>query len=354
MRGFVTTGDGAAELRELPVPEPGYGEAVVRVTTTSICATDLKIVDGRFPAPPGRVLGHEAVGEIAKLGPGIEGYCVGERVLVPADTPCGHCDDCLAFPFARGCRTGGTIAGFHLAAARDGTHAEYVSVPFAGANLASIPDEVSDEQAVILACNGTTGFAGVESAAVRIGDTVAIVGQGPVGLSATVAARLRGAGLIVAVDTLPWRLEIARSLGADVVLNAGELDVVAEVAHLTGGRLADVAIEAVGLPETFVTALRLTRAAGTLSTVGNFGMHGEIAVPLTADAWMGGVGEKRIISSTAPGGKDRGRRLMRMIANGRFDLSSLITHRFPLERIDDAYRLFRDRTEPVLKIAIAP
>jgi threonine dehydrogenase-like Zn-dependent dehydrogenase len=352
MKGYVFAGGGRAELREVPVPALGYGEALVRMRLASICATDLKIIDGRLPAAAGTVLGHELVGEIVDLAEGVEGYTIGQRVLVPGDTPCGQCYECLGNPNGRGCHANGTIAAFHFAVLRDGAHAEYVAVPYAQANLTPIPDEVTDEQAVVMACGGSTGFGGVESSDLRMGDTVAIVGQGPVGLAATVAARLRGAGYVIAIDVVPWRLEMSRRMGADVALDAAQLDIVEEVRRITGGWMADVAIEAVGTPDTFLTALRLTRPAGVLSSIGNYGMQGSLTLPLDAGAFMGGIGEKKIITTTAPGGKERGRRLLHMIAHGKFDLSPLVTHWFDLDEIDAAYDVFRARRERVFKVAI--
>jgi alcohol dehydrogenase len=354
MKGYVYAGDGRAELRDVPVPTIAYGEALVRMRLASICATDLKIIDGRIPGRPGTVLGHELVGEIVAVADGVQGYAPGQRVYVPGDTPCGQCYDCLGNVNGRGCHTDGTIAAFHFAMLRDGAHAEYVAVPYAQANLTPIPDGVTDEQAVVMACGGSTGFAAVESSELRMGDTVAIVGQGPIGLAATVAARLRGAGYVIAIDIIPWRLEMSRRLGADIALDASRIDVVEVVRRLTGGWMADVAIEAVGTPDTFLTALRLARPAGVLSSVGNYGMQGSLTLPLDAGAFMGGIGEKRILSSTSPGGKERGRRLMHMIAHGKFDLSPLITHRFALGEIGAAYALFRDRREPVFKVGIRP
>ncbi len=354
MKGYVFAGKGQAELRELPVPEIGYGEALVRMRLASICATDLKIIDGRIPGRAGTVLGHELVGEIVAVAEGVKGYAPGQRVYVSGDTPCGQCYECLGNSNGRGCHADGTIAAFHFATLRDGAHAEYVTVPYAQANLTPIPNEVTDEQAVVMACGGTTGFAGVESADLRIGDTVVIIGQGPVGLAATVAARLRGAGYVITVDIIPWRLEMSMRMGADIALDASQVDVVEEVRRLTEGWMADVAIEAVGTQDTFLTALRVTRPAGALSSVGNYGMHGSLTLPLDAGAFMGGIGEKRIITSTSPGGKERGRRLMHMIAHQRFDLSPLITHWFDLDEVSAAYDLFRNRREQVFKVGIRP
>jgi alcohol dehydrogenase len=354
MTGYVLAEKDRAELREVPVPSPGMGEALVRVTSASICATDLKILDGRFPVDFGRVMGHEFIGEVVELGPGVEGYEPGHRVLVHADTPCGQCFECMGNRNGKGCHTRGSLAAFHFGVLRDGAHAEYVSVPFAQGNMAVIPDSVSDDGALMLCDVGSTGFGGVETSGLRMGDTVVIVGQGPVGLSATVAARLRGAGQIITADTIASRLEMSRRMGADIVLDASQVDVVSEVERLSGGWMADVAIEAVGLPNTFKTALAVTRPGGALSSIGNYGMAGSLELPLGPDGFLGGVGEKTIYTTTSPGGKDRGRRLLAMLANGKFDLAPLVTHRFSLDQIGDAYEFFRDNKAEVLKVAIEP
>lgn len=292
------------------------------------------------------------VGEVVELGEGVEGYAAGQRVLVTADTPCGQCEECLGSSDGRGCQAGGSVAGFHLDVLRDGAQAEYVAVPYAQATMAPVPHAVSDEQALMMACVGTTGVGAVEASGLRMGDTVAVVGQGPVGLAATAAAGSRGAGLVIAIDVLPWRLQVARWLGADVVVDAARDDAVAQVRCLTGGRMADVAVEAVGTQETFAMALRLTRPAGVLSSVGNYGMEGSLTLPLDRDAFMGGIGEKRILTTAAPGGRDRGRRLLQLVASGRVDLSCLVTHRYRLDEIEAAYDGFRTRREPVLKVVV--
>jgi threonine dehydrogenase-like Zn-dependent dehydrogenase len=355
MRGYVVEGGGRGALRELPVPSPGAGEALVRVTTASICATDLKILDGRIPVAPGRVLGHELVGEFVAGGVGVEEFEPGDRVYAPSDTVCGRCPVCLGEPNGVGCSAGGSINGFHFGVLRDGGHAEYVVVPFAPANLVPIPANVTDEQAVMLCCVGTTGFGGVERGGVRLGDVVAIVGQGPVGMSATVAARLRGAALIVVADAIPERLELARRLGADVVLDPTQVDVAEEVHRLTEGRMADVAIEAVGAPETFVQALRLTRPGGTLSSIGNYGISDrELPLPLDLGGFMGGIGDKRIVTTSAPGGKDRARRLLALVAHGKVDLSPYVTHTFRLDEIDEAVAVFREKRDGAFKVAVKP
>jgi alcohol dehydrogenase len=354
MAGYVLTEPGRAELTEVAVPRPGYGEVLVKVTKASICATDLKIVDGRFPVDPGRVMGHEFIGELVEVGVGIEGLEIGTRLFVHCDTPCGQCYECLGNVNGQGCHARGSLNAFHFGVLRDGAHAEYVAVPYAASNVVPIPEAVSDEQALMLCDVGSTGFAGIESSDLRFGDVVAIVGQGPVGLAATVAARLRGAALIAVVDASHERLEQALGMGADIALHSGEVDVVAEIGKLTDGRMADVAVEAVGLPATFVMALRLTRPAGTLSSIGNYGMQGELSLPLDEGGFVGGVGNKRIVSTTSPGGKDRARRLLELVANGKLDLGSFVTHHYPLAEIDAAYDLFREKRDGVFKVAVTP
>ena len=352
MKAFVFHGIEDATLQEVPVPKPDYNEAVVKVALTTICTTDIHILEGDFPLKPETIIGHEFVGEIAELGQGIEGYHVGERVAVPCDTPCGQCFECLGNVNGRGCHARGSLGAFHLGALRDGAHAEYVAVPFAQANMAKIPDEVSDEQALFVGDLISVAFAASETAGMRMGDTVTIFGQGPIGLAATVGAKLNGAGFIITVDTLPMRIEMSRKMGADVALNATEVDVISEIRKLTDGWMADVSIEVVGKPETFLDALKATRPAGVLSSIGNYGFKGSLPLPL--DAFLAGVGDIKIVTTASPGGKDRVRRLLNMIQHGKFDLTSLITHRFSLDQIEKAYKVFRGDKNKVLKVAIKP
>ncbi len=354
MKAFVVDANGGASLRQVPRPSPGYDEALVKVTTASICATDLKILDGRLPVAPGRVLGHELVGEFVAGGPGVTGFEPGERVFVPTNTPCGRCSECLGVANGLGCRADGSINGFQFGVLRDGGHAEYTLVPYVSANLVPIPESVTDEQAVMCCCVGTTGFGGIERSELRLGDAVAIVGQGPVGMSATVAARLRGAALVAVVDAIAARRQLALRMGADVALDPAD-DVVEEVRRLTDGRMADVAIEAVGTQPTFELALRLTRPGGTLSSIGNYGVSdARLELPLDSGAFMGGIGDKRIVTTSAPGGKDRARRLLALVAAGRFDPAPYVTHTFPLDEIETALELFRTKADGVFKVAIKP
>src|SRR5262245_22287081 len=256
MKANVFYGKNEIHVEEVERPHAGAGEAVIRVTLTTICGTDLHILRGEYPVRPGLIIGHEPVGVIAELGPGVTGYQVGDRVLVGAITPCGQCRACLSGQLSQ-CGHGGgyeAIGGWRFGNTINGAQAEYLLVPDAQANLAKIPDDLTDEQVVLLADIASTGFSGAESGGVRIGDAVVVMAQGPIGLCATVGARLMGASLVIGVDGDADRLKMAKLMGADVVLDYREADVVAEVKRLTGGG-ADVAIEALGLQDTFEHAL---------------------------------------------------------------------------------------------------
>jgi threonine dehydrogenase-like Zn-dependent dehydrogenase len=351
MRANVFHGVEDIRVVEVPRPSPGPGEAVIRVTLTTICGTDLHILRGEYPVKPGLVIGHEAVGTIEELGPGVSGYAVGERILVGAITPCGQCRACLSGNLSQ-CGHGEgyeAIGGWRFGNTIDGTQAEYVRVPYAQANLAKVPDELTDDQVVLLADIASTGFSGAESAPVRIGDSVVVFAQGPIGLCATAGARLMGAALVIGVDADRNRLEMARYMGADVVLDHRECDVIAEVKRLTGGG-ADVAIEALGTQATFENALRCLRPGGTLSSLGVY--SGKLQVPY--DAFAAGIGDHRIVTTLCPGGKERMRRLMEIVRSGRVDLTPFLTHSFRLDAIRQAYELFGERKDGVIKVAIRP
>jgi threonine dehydrogenase-like Zn-dependent dehydrogenase len=351
MRAAVFVAPGRLELREVPRPTVGPGEAVVRITLTTICGTDVHILKGEYPVRSGLVIGHEPVGVIAELGAGVTGYAVGDRVLVGAITPCGQCHACLSGRLSQcGHGTGyEALGGWRFGNTIDGAQAEYLRVPNAQANLAKIPDELRDEQVVLLADIASTGISGAESGRVRPGDSVVVFAQGPIGLCATAGARLMGAALVIGIDGDDTRLAMAKQMGADVVLDHRTTDVVSEVRRLTGGG-ADVAIEALGTQETFEGALRSLRPGGVLSSLGVYA--GKLAVPY--DAFGAGIADIEIVTTLCPGGKERMRRLMALVQRGRLDLTPLLTHRFPLDRIGEAYDLFANRRDGVLKVAITP
>jgi threonine dehydrogenase-like Zn-dependent dehydrogenase len=352
MRANVFHAPNEFRVEEVERPRPGPGEAVIRVTLTTICGTDVHIVKGEYPVQAGLTLGHEPVGVIEELGPGVVGYEVGERVLVGAITPCGQCSACLSGHLSQ-CGHGAgyeAIGGWRFGNTINGAQAEYLLVPSAQANLAKIPEDVSDEQVVLLADIASTGFSGAESGGVRIGDTVVVFAQGPIGLCATAGAKLMGAAQVIGVDADPVRLGMSLRMGADTALDFTKVDVFEEVMRLTGGRGADVTIEALGTQQTFETALRCLRPGGTLSSLGVY--SGKLEVPYAAFA--AGLGDHRIVTTLCPGGKERMGRLIAMVRSGRFDPTPLLTHRFPLAEIGEAYRVFSNRLDGVLKVAIVP
>jgi len=344
MKANVFHSPGVAGLEEKPIPHAGYGEAVIEVRLASICGTDIHIVRGEYPVRPGLTLGHEGVGVIHELGPGVEGYKVGQRVLVSAITPCGQCEPCLS---GRRSQCGGPLGGWKLGNTMDGMQAEYALIPHAQANLALIPDALSDEQVLLLADTASTGFAAAESGKIRLGDNVAVFAQGPVGLCATLGARMMGAAQIIAIDSDARRLKVAQKFGATAVV-LSEAEAVREVLELTNGEGVDVAIEALGEQATFENALRCVRPGGTLSSVGVYSGH--VRIPL--EAFGSGLADQTIVTTLCPGGKERMKRLMRLVETRRVDLTPLFTHVFPLEEIGKAYELFAARRGGVLKVAI--
>src|SRR5829696_9179644 len=236
MKANVFHGKNKIRVEEVDKPRAGTGEAVIRVTLTTICGTDLHIVRGEYPVAPGLVIGHEPVGVIEDLGPGVSGYAIGDRVLVGAITPCGQCSACLSGHSSQ-CGHGEgyeALGGWRFGNTINGAQAEYLIVPSAQANLAKIPDELTDEQVVLLADIASTGFSGAESGQVKIGDTVVVFAQGPIGLCSTAGARLMGASLVIGIDGDETRLKMAKKMGADVVLDYRQTDVVVEVKKLTG------------------------------------------------------------------------------------------------------------------------
>ena len=347
MRALVFRGPNQISVEQVSIPHPGPGEAVIRVTLTTICGTDLHILNGEYPVKPGLIIGHEPVGVVHELGVGVKDYSVGERVLVGAITPCGQCNYCLSGDWSQ---CGGPIGGWKFGNTINGAQAEYLLVPNAQANLAKIPDDLSDEQVLLLADIASTGISAAESADMKIGDTVAVFAQGPIGLCATAGAKLKGASLIIAVESDPVRSAMAKRMGADIVVDHTQMDAVAEIRRLTGGKGVDVAIEALGTQATFESALRVLRAGGTLSSLGVY--SGKLSVPW--EPFAAGLGDHKIVTTLCPGGKERMRRLMELVRRGRLELRPLLTHTFSLDEITEAYKLFGERREGVIKVAIRP
>lgn len=344
MQGLAFLGNGEVGLVEREVPTAGPGEAIVRTTASMICTSDVHTVSGLLPIPEGRMLGHESVGVVHEVGAGVSSVRVGERVAVNAVTPDGTCDACQA---GHTSQCGGPLGGYRYTAQKDGNLAEYFHVNDADYNLAPIPDSLSDEVAVYACDMLSTGFVGAENANIPTGGTVAIFAQGAVGLSATLGARLLGAGMIITVDGLPDRRALSEKFGADVVIDPSEGTAAEQITELTGGGV-DSAIEALGNQQTFEDCLRVTKAGGTIS---NLGYHGESGPTLTIplDAFGLGMAGKRIATDLCPGGRLRMQRLMRLLDTGKVDPTPITTHRMDLDASDRAFEMMRTKSDGVVK-----
>lgn len=362
MKAAVFLEKNRIELIEKKIPDVGPNDALIRITTTTICGTDVHILKGEYPVAKGLTVGHEPVGIIEKLGSNVKGYQEGQRVIAGAICPSFTSYPCQdGYPSQDGsylldedgkcsCHGYKATAGWRFGNIIDGTQAEYVLVPDAQANLAPIPDALTDEQVLMCPDIMSTGFAGAENANIKIGDIVAVFAQGPIGLCATAGAKMRGASLIIAIDGNEERLKIARHMGADITLNFNKVDVVSEIMKITKGRGVDSSIECLGLQSTFENSLRVLKPGGTLSSLGVYSQ--DLTIPVSAFA--AGLGDHKIITALCPGGKERMRRLISTIETGRIDLKPLVTHTYKLDDIVDAYDLFANQRDGVLKVAIKP
>jgi alcohol dehydrogenase len=354
MKALIFVEPGRVALDEKPIPEIGPNDALMRVTTTTICGTDIHILKGEYPVQPGLTVGHEPVGVIERLGSNVKGYSEGDRVIAGAICPSGTSYGCLDGLHSQDGQSGAhglkPLGGWRFGNTIDGCQAEYVLVPDAMANLAPVPEGLTDEQVLMCPDIMSTGFAAAERGNVRIGDTVVVFAQGPIGLCATAGARLKGATTIIAVDRVPERMEVARKMGADHVIDFSKTDPVSEIMKITEGRGVDVAIEALGTQQTFEACLRVLKPGGTLSSLGVY--SSDLRIPLAA--FTAGLGDHTIVTSLCPGGKERMRRLMNVIMGGRVDLKPLVTHRYRLDDIEAAYELFMNQEDGVMKIAITP
>jgi alcohol dehydrogenase len=344
MQALVYHGPGRKAWEEVPNPEiTDEGDAIVRVDATTICGTDLHILKGDVPeVRAGRILGHEAVGTVDEVGDNVRRLSPGDRVLVSCISGCGSCQFCREARYGQCLEGGGWVLGHHI----DGTQAEYVRVPYADTSLYRIPDGVSDEAILMLADILPTGYeVGVLAGGVRPGDVVAVVGAGPVGLSAITTARLFSPSHIVAVDLSDGRLEAARAFGADVTVNDSREDPMAVIKNLTGRLGADVAIEAVGTPETFEMAVRLARPGGRIA---NIGVHGHPAMLHLEEQWARDITITTglVDASSTPA-------LMRLVTTGQLDAARFVTHRFEMNDFDKAYDVFGNAaTTAALKVVL--
>ena len=344
MKALVYHGPGLRSWDEVPQPVlQADGDVIVKISSSTICGTDLHILKGDVPAvQPGTILGHEAVGTVVEKGAGVTTIAVGDRVLVSCITSCGRCRFCKEGRYGLCSGGGGWIFG-HLI---DGLQAEYARVPFADTSVYKLPDGLTDEQALFVADILPTAFeVGVLAGGVRPGDTVAIVGAGPIGLAAIMPARLLTPGTIVAIDLADSRLERARAFGADLTINNGTEDAVAMVMALTDGLGADVAIEAVGVPETFELCTELIRPGGR---VANVGVHGHAVTLHLERLWIRDVTITMGLVDT-----NTTERLLKLIAEGRLDPLPFATHRYLLASTMEAYDTFAAAAEThALKVVL--
>lgn len=344
MKGLVYSGLNKVELNEVEKPQLlRADDAIIRVTLTTICGSDLHLIHGHLPSTPGYVVGHEYVGIVEEVGSEVRGFKPGDRVIGPAAPYCGQCDHCRK-GFIAHCQRGGVHGSGEVFGNLTGAQSEYIRVPFADVNLVHVPDELTDEQVLFVGDILSTGYFAVEKAEIRAGDSLVIFGAGPVGLCAVQSAKLFGARQVILVDMDPFRLETGLKLGATHIIRADQEDVLKKIGELTGGQGADAAIEAVGLEATLQQAVRCVGIGGRVSIVGIFGQDVQLPLP---EIFMKNI---KIQMGLADLGHMK--QLLRMIQTGQLDLTPLITHRMKLSEIETAYKIFENRSEPVIKIVL--
>ena len=342
MQALVYHGPGSKSLDSVPKPtvlQPT--DAVVRITKTTICGTDLHILKGDVPAvTEGRILGHEGVGVVEAVGDAVSNFKPGDRVLISCISSCGKCEYCKRQMYSH-CEDGGWILG-HLI---DGTQAEYVRIPHADNSLYPIPDGADEEALVMLSDILPTGFEiGVLYGAVQPGDTVAIVGAGPVGMAALLTAQFFSPGRIIMVDLDDARLELAQKFGATDLINSSGADTIDAILALTKDGV-DVAIEAVGIPQTFDICQRIVRPGGHIA---NIGVHGSSVDLQIQDLWI-----KNITLTTGLVNTNTTPMLLKTVQSGTLEPAQLITHRFHFDEMLKAYEVFGNAArEQVLKVII--
>lgn len=344
MKAFVMKAIGQVGFMEKPMPEPGPDDAIVKTTRALICTSDSHTVGGAIGPRENLTLGHEAVGIVHAVGSNVKLFKPGDRVLVGAITPdwgdpasqAGHSS-----------QSGAPLGGWKFSNTKDGVFAEYFHVNEADANMALIPDSVPDEMAVYCADMLSTGFMGAENGHIPIGGTVAVFAEGPVGLMATAGVKLRGAALVIGVEAVPRRQELARTYGADVIVDFSKEDVVQRILDLTGGQGVDTAIEALGSDLTFQNAIKVTKAGGTISNVGYHGQGEFVHIPRVE--WGVGMAEKTITTGLYPGGRLRMERLLRTLEMKRVDPTLMTTHTFPFGEMERAFEIMDKKLDGVLK-----
>lgn len=346
MRAFVLRKAGEVGVVDKPVPEPGPNDVVVRTTAALVCTTDVHTMRGVIPVAPNVTLGHEAVGVVHALGSAVEGLSEGQRVAAAGITPCFQCDSCQR-GFSSQCH-GQMLGGAQFTTRRDGNLAQYFLVNNAQANLAPIPDGLPDHNALYATDMLSTGFVAAEHAELELGETVAIFAQGAVGLSATIGCRLRGAGLIIAVESVPVRQQLALRFGADVIVDFTRCDPVKRILELTDGQGVDAAIEALGTPQTWEASFRVTKPGGRIS---NVGYHGEAPEPLRIplEPFGYGMSDKQVYGGLNRGGRGWLRRIFRLMETGKVDPTPMTTHEFRFDDIERAFQMMATKEGGIIK-----
>lgn len=349
---YSSKAEGKIEIVEKPVPKVGANDLLIKVTTTTICGTDIHIRKEEYPVKDGLTIGHESVGTVAAYGENVKGFKVGERVLAGAITPSGYSAACQ---YGQSSQDGEdeafgykATAGWKFGNIEDGCQAEYVLVKNAMANVAKIPNELTDKQVLMCPDILSTGIKGSENLDIKLGDTVVLVAQGPIGLCATIGAKLLGASTIITADTDDIRLEMSRKFGATHTVNITKENLLEKVKEITGGRMADGAVECLGLNSTFQDCLSVIRPGGNVSSIGVY--SDDLVIP--AKYFAAGLGDNTIKTSLCPGGSERMRRLMGLIKDHRIDVTDLVTHEYEFKDIVAAYDHFQSRKDGVLKIAV--
>lgn len=344
MKAFVMKELNRVGFVDKPIAQPGINDAIVKTTRALICTSDSHTVHGAIGARENLTLGHEAVGVVHQIGAEVRLFKPGDRVVVGAITP--SWSD-LASQAGHSSQSGGPLGGWKFANSKDGVFAEYFHVNDADANMAHIPDSITDESAVYCCDMISTGFMAAENADIPIGGTVAVFALGPVGLMAVVGARLRGAGMIIGIDSVPKRKELARQYGADAIVDHSGRDPVQQVRELTAGVGVDSAIEALGSSDTFQSAVKVTKPGGTISNAGYHGIGEFVSIPRLD--WGVGMAEKTIRSGLCPGGRLRMERLLRILEGGRIDPTRMTTHTFHFDELEKAFQIMDRKLDGVIK-----
>jgi alcohol dehydrogenase len=342
MKALVYHGPYDFRLEERPKPQAGPGDVVVKIVLSAICGSELHMLHGRHDARKGVILGHEPVGIVEEIGDRVEGFEVGDRVAISCMTACGRCYYCRRGLYPHCERTGGWVMGYQM----DGSHAEYMRVPHAELGLYKVPDQVKTEEVVFVSDALATGYMGAEQGEIEPGDVVVVYGSGPIAVCAMVCAKLWSPSVVVLAGRNEQRLDLAKAMGADQVLSTRDSDPVAFVKGITGGRGADVTIEAVGAPETLTWCLESVRKGGHVSVVGVF--DGPVEFPMQR-LW-----EMNISLRTGLTTHTRDRELIDLIAAGKIDLSKLLTNTFPLDQALEAFEVFDKRIGGAMKVGLVP